>query len=53
MGARVLAAAAVWIMVALAPQDTVTATDITKVMFDDTLNQARTEGALQQAVVNG
>lgn len=53
IGATLLAAAAVWIMVALAPQDTVTATDITKVMLDDTLNQARTEGAPQQAVVNG
>lgn len=53
IGATLLAAAAVWIMVALAPQNTVTADDITKVMLGDTLNQARTEGAPQQAVVNG
>ena len=30
-----------------------TSSDISKVMVGDTLNQARTEGAPQQAVVNG
>lgn len=53
LGALVLAIAALIVIVALAPNDTVTSGDISKVMVDDTLNQARTEGAPQQAVVNG
>ena len=53
LGALVLAAAAFIVMVELAPQDTVTADDVSKVMLGDTLNQARTEGAPQQSVVNG
>lgn len=51
--ALVLAVAALVVMVELAPQDTVTTGDISKVMLADTLNQARTEGAPQQTVVNG
>lgn len=53
VGALVLAVAAAVVMVALAPHDTVTASDIDTVLAADTLNQARTEGAPQQSVVNG
>lgn len=53
LGALVLAIAAALVMVALAPNDSVTAADISSVMFEDNLNQGRTEGAPQQSVVNG
>lgn len=53
LGALVLAIAAAVVMVALAPHDSVTTADISNVMFEDTLNQGRTEGAPQQSVVNG
>lgn len=53
LGSLVLAVAALAVMVGLAPHDSVTTRDISQVMVGDTLNQARTEGAPQQAVVNG
>jgi hypothetical protein len=53
LGALVPALAALIVIVALAPNDTVTSSDISKVMVEDALNQARTQGAPQQAVVNG
>lgn len=53
LGALVLAIAAALVMVVLAPHDSVTASDISNVMIEDTLNQGRAEGAPQQSVVNG
>ncbi len=52
VGAIVLAIAAVVVMVAMAPRDSVTIGDIAYVMAGDSLNQKSAAGAPQQAVVN-
>lgn len=52
-GSLVLAAAGVAVFLGMAPTHSTSHSDIDAVMIDDSINQGRTEGAPQQAVVNG
>lgn len=53
VGSALLAIAALGVLFGLAPNDSVSKTDIASVLAGDTINQASTKGAPQQSVVNG
>jgi hypothetical protein len=52
-GAFTLALAAIVVLFAMAPRDSVTTGDVAAVMTMDTLNQASADSAPKQTVVNG